>query len=318
MDSLKRTRPTSANYCDHFVLPLPQGHRFPMQKYSRLRAACLPLVEAGLLQLQVPPPATDHDLLRVHTPAYVEAVVSGTLERRHQNRIGFPWSRQMVERSRRSVGGTIAAARSAMADGVGINLAGGTHHAFADRGRGFCIFNDVAVAIRALQADGILGSALILDLDVHHGDGSATIFSDDPSVFTCSLFGARNYPALKPAGDLDMPLADGCTDAEYLAALAQALGTIDSAFDTDIVFYIAGADPFEHDRLGRLGLSRAGLDSRDQRVFDWCAIRGLPVAVCMGGGYAENIGDIVSIHRNTVSRAARSAGPIRQSISARF
>ena len=301
-------RTISAYYCDHFVLPLPAGHRFPMEKYSRLRAACAPLVKAGKLNLVVPEAVTDADLLRVHAPEYVDAVISGTLDQRHQNRIGFPWSPQMVARSRRSVGGTLAAARSALTDRVGFNLAGGTHHAFADRGRGFCIFNDIAVAIRVLQAEGQIHSALVLDLDVHHGDGTAAIFKQDASVFTCSLFGERNYPAIKPSGDLDVALPDDCQDGEYLQALDGALAEIAGNCCPDLVFYLAGADPYRGDRLGRLGLSFAGLAQRDQRVFSWCQSRDLPVAVVMGGGYADDIDEIVRIHRTTIETGVTQAG----------
>ena len=293
-----------AFYCDHFVLPLPPEHRFPMAKYRRLREA---VARAELAELQVPQPATDDQLLRVHDPAYVAAVAAGQLEAAAIRRIGFPWSPQLVERSRRSVGGTIAAARAALEDGTAVNLAGGTHHAFANRGEGFCVFNDAAVAIRDLQADGSIARALIVDCDVHQGNGTSAIFADDPSVFTFSMHGRRNFPFRKERSDLDLELEDATGDEPYLALLDEALERILAQFSPDLVLYLAGADPYLGDRLGRLALTVGGLAARDARVIDGARDLGLPVAVVMGGGYAPAVDEIVAIHLETVRRAARSA-----------
>ena len=293
-----------AYYCDHFVLPLPEGHRFPMSKYSRLR---LRLLDEGVLRsddLREPDAATDDQLQLVHTREYVGRVAAGELTAAEQRRIGFPWSPQMVERSRRSVGGTIAACVQALADGVAVNLAGGTHHAFADRGAGFCVFNDAAVAARVAQQDHGVRRVAIIDCDVHQGDGTAHVFRDDPDVFTVSLHGARNYPFEKPPGDLDVALEDGCGDADYLDALASALEATHEACDARLVIYLAGADPYEGDRFGRLGLTRDGLEARDRLVLEDCRRRGIPVAVVMAGGYAHDIDDIVAIHTATVRAAA--------------
>jgi acetoin utilization deacetylase AcuC-like enzyme len=294
-------------YCDHFVLPLPEGHRFPMEKYSRLRRR---VEGAGLVPphgLRVPAPAADVELLRVHDPGYVQRVVDGTLSAVEVRRIGFPWSPQLVERSRRSVGGTLGAARTALEGGVGVNLAGGTHHAFADRGEGFCVFNDVAVAVRAMQAEGRIRRAAVVDLDVHQGNGTAALFRGDDQVFTLSVHGARNYPFHKESGDLDLELEDGTGDAEYLDAVER--GTrVALASGPDLVLYVAGADPFEGDRLGRLAVTMAGLSERDRIVLDGCRRAGVPVAVVMAGGYARNVDDTVEVHFRTVERAVAPAG----------
>lgn len=270
-----------------------------MAKYALLRqrvAAELPGCE-----LRMPEAATDGDLLRVHTARYLEAVKGG-LDAAAARRIGFPWSLAMVERSRRSVGGTMGAARAALGAGVAVNLAGGTHHAFADAGEGFCVFNDTAVAARAMQAEGRARRLAVLDLDVHQGNGTAAIFRGDDGVFTASVHGERNYPFRKETSDLDLPLADGATDEAYLAAVDTALrATLASA--PDLVFYLSGADPFEGDRLGRLAVTRAGLVERDRRVLEGCARVGIPVAVVMGGGYAAAVEDTVAIHFETIRAA---------------
>ena len=291
-------------YSDTFVLPLPDGHRFPMAKYSRLRER---LTSEGIVQsanLYEAPLATWEDLRTVHTEEYVDAVASGTIPHDMQRRIGFPWSPQMVERARRSVGATIAAARSALADGCAANLAGGTHHAFADRGEGYCVFNDVAVATRVLQRDGVAQRVAIVDCDVHQGNGTAAIFRGDASVFTLSLHGAKNYPFRKEQSDLDVELEDGTDDDTYLAALAPALETALTRARPDVVFYLAGADPYEGDRLGRLKLTIEGLLRRDELVLEACRARRLPVVITMGGGYAHDVEDIVQIHSNTIRVAA--------------
>lgn len=294
-----------AFYSDHFVLPLPDGHKFPMAKYSRLRERLLAESIVALDDLHEAPLATIEDLQLVHAPEYVEAVVTGTVPHEIQRRIGFPWSPQMVERSRRSVGATIAAAHAALDDGVAANLAGGTHHAFADRGEGFCVFNDVAVAARVLQQHQLARRIAIVDLDVHQGNGTAAIFAGDPSVFTFSMHGDKNFPFRKEASDLDVPLADGTGDAEYLSLLQSHLHDVLNRHQPDFVFYLAGADPFEGDRLGRIKMTIDGLERRDEMVLEACTRARLPVAISMSGGYANDIDAIVTIHANTI-RVARS------------
>ena len=294
-----------AFYCDHFVLPLPDGHRFPMAKYARLRAR---LVNDGIIaagDLLVPPAATRDELCLVHHPAYVDAIFEGTLPHDAIRRIGFPWSPEMVERARRSVGATIAASRHALEEGTSANLAGGTHHAFADRGAGYCVFNDIAVAARVAQREGRIARALVIDCDVHQGDGTAAIFRDDPTVFTLSIHGERNYPFRKEVSDLDLTLPDGAGDQAFLALLDLHLDAVLDRQRPDLVFYLAGADPFHGDRLGRLSLSFEGLAARDALVLGRCRGRGIAVAVSMGGGYAHDVDDIVRIHAQTVREAGR-------------
>ncbi len=297
-----------ACYCHHFVLPLPDGHPFPMAKYARLHARILDRAAALGVVLVEPAPADPDDLHRVHDSGYVQRVMDGSLAPGELRRIGFPWSPAMAERARRSVGGTIAALRQALAgDGVGVNLAGGTHHAGVDRGGGYCVFNDAAVAARHVQAHGLARRLLVIDLDVHHGDGTAAIFRDDPSVYTFSMHGARNYPAVKPPGDLDLALPDGMGDAAYLDLLAAALPRAIAASGADAAIYLAGADPFAGDRLGYLALSKPGLRQRDRLVLRRCREAGMPVAVAMAGGYADEVEDIVDIHEATVIEAAAAA-----------
>ena len=286
-----------AFYSDQFVLPLPAGHRFPMAKYAMLRDAVAHHLPA--VQLLQAPRASDTELMRVHTPAYVEAIANGTVAAAVMREIGFPWSEAMAERARRSVGATVAAARSALRSGIGASLAGGTHHAYADKGGGFCVFNDVAVAARVLQAqrarEGRSLQVAVIDLDVHQGNGTARIFQGDNSVFTLSLHGEKNFPFRKEAGDIDVGLPDGCGDADYLAALDLALRHLDERCSPDLVFFLAGADPFEGDRLGRLKLTPSGMQARDQRVFDWCFARQIPVVLLMAGGYGLRIEETVAL-----------------------
>lgn len=253
--------------------------------------------------LEVPPAATDAELLTVRTHDYVAAVRDGTLGPVAERRIGFPWSPGMVERSRRSVGGTLAAGRAALAHGVGVNLAGGTHHASADRGEGYCVFNDAAVAVRTLQREGVVRRALIVDTDVHQGNGTAALFRGDDSVFTLDLFGERNYPFEKEPCDLGVPLRDGTGDEEYGTRLEEALRAALARSGPDLAIYVSGADPYEGDRLGRLALTKAGLARRDGIVFDALRRAGVPVAVTMAGGYAADIRDTVEIHAETVRLA---------------
>jgi acetoin utilization deacetylase AcuC-like enzyme len=312
-----------AFHSDHFTLSLPEGHSFPMPKYRLLREA----VARELPELRIceAPPAGDGELALVHTPLYINAVAEGLLSRAQQREIGLPWSQRMAERARRSVGATIAAARGAIAEGVAANLAGGTHHAYPDRGSGYCVFNDVAVAARLMQAESHrlqrrLLRVLVIDLDVHQGNGTAAIFKDDPTVFTLSLHGAKNFPARKEAGDLDVEFDDGCGDAEYLASLDGALDEVWRRHlhePPGLAFFLAGADPHEDDRLGRLKLSFDGLAERDRRVFEALRRRRIPVAVSMAGGYGRCIDSTVAIHRRTLQEAARSwwawrqAGPMQ-------
>ena len=287
-------------YTDHFVLPLPEGHRFPMQKYALLREAVQSYVPHAL---EAAPAAHDDQLLLVHDAAYIERMSAGTLSAAEIRQIGFPWSPQMAERARRSAGATIAAATASLTERCAINLAGGTHHAFADHGEGFCCFNDAAIAARVVQRDHGVGRVLICDLDVHQGNGTASIFRDDATVFTFSMHGARNYPVKKVASDRDVELHDGCDDATYLAALHHHLAQIITEFQPQLMIYLAGADPFEGDRLGRLKLTKSGLVERDRFVLATARDNAFPVAITMAGGYAHDVADIVDIHFNTVATA---------------
>ena len=292
-------------YADHFVLPLPPGHRFPMEKYQRLR---MRLAASGKFvddDFRVPRAADDATLALAHCPDYVARVARGALSAQEVRRIGFPWSAQMVERSRRSAGATLEACRAALADGIAANLAGGTHHAFRDRGEGFCVFNDAAVAARAMLFEQRVARVAIIDCDVHQGNGTAAILAGDDDIYTLSIHGAKNFPFHKETSDLDIELADGTGDRDYLAALKAALDRVFARFDAELVIYLAGADPFEDDRLGRLKLSKPGLAARDALVLNACKGRGIPLALAMAGGYARNIDDTVDIHAATIL-AARS------------
>jgi acetoin utilization deacetylase AcuC-like enzyme len=291
-------------FTDRFVLPLPEGHRFPMRKYELLRKR----VEAAELgELRVPDAATNEELSRAHDPGYVERVVQGRLEPLEAKRIGFPWSPQLVERSRRSVGATIGACRAALTDGVSVNIAGGTHHAGPDWGSGYCVFNDSSVAARAMQAEGRVERVLVIDCDVHQGNGTAAIHAGDDTVFTFSIHGERNFPFRKCDGDLDLALPDGAGDEEYLDLLESALHRAIPQSRADLVIYVTGADPFHDDTLGRMALTKQGLRARDEMVFAQVRDAGLPVAVSMGGGYAREIDDTVEIHFETVRLAAELA-----------
>ena len=250
------------------------------------------------------PAANDTQLLLAHDPVYVQKVVTGTLDAKEQREIGFPWTLGMVERSRRSVGATIAACQSAMRDGIAVNLAGGTHHAYRDKGSGFCVFNDAAVAARVMQRQAIASLPIaIVDLDVHQGNGTAAIFKNDSSVFTLSLHGDKNFPFRKEPSDLDVPLADGVSDAVYLQALVKALEQMDRMFRPQLIIYLAGADPHEGDRLGRLKLTDAGMLARDRAVFDYAKHLHVPIAISMAGGYGTKIETTVAVHRQTVLEA---------------
>ena len=292
-------------YTDHFVLPLPPGHRFPMSKYQLLRNEVASYRDVELLEA---PLATIDELLLVHDAEYINKVIQGQLTPSEQREIGFPWSELMVIRSRRSAGATIAATMSAWRNGVAVNLAGGTHHSYADKGSGFCVFNDAAIAAKKIQERMMAHlqrhlRVAIIDLDVHQGNGTASIMKDDPSVFTFSMHGEKNFPFCKEDSDLDIALRDGCEDEEYLEALIKALATVDTDFSPELVIFLAGADPFQGDRLGRLKLSIEGLRRRDEMVLQWCFERKVPVAIAMAGGYGKTIEDTVAIHAQTIRTA---------------
>ncbi|MDX2078670.1 MAG: histone deacetylase [bacterium] len=293
-----------AFYVTDFVLPLPPDHRFPMSKYSGLYQR---VKETGIAELIVPPSATDEQILRCHTADYLHRLVQGQLTPAEIRRIGFPWSDMMVERCRRSSGATIVAGYAALTDGVAVNLAGGTHHACTDHGEGFCVFNDAAIAARELQACAGIKRVLIVDCDVHQGNGTAQITHNDPTIFTFSIHGEKNFPHRKFAGNLDIGLDDGTTDDDYLAYLEEGLHRAIFLSDPDFAIYISGADPFVGDKLGKLNLTKEGLANRDRLVMKMLREANLPVAVAMGGGYAPNIADIVDIHYQTVLIASQFA-----------
>jgi acetoin utilization deacetylase AcuC-like enzyme len=333
-----------AYYADQFVLPLPEGHRFPMGKYRLLRDWLEQhLTEVALVEA---PAATAGQLALCHTPAYVAGIATGNIEPARMREIGFPWSLAMAERARRSVGASIAAARASLGlnlstaaqakpegatlqakpegiapqakpEGLAANLAGGTHHSYADKGGGFCVFNDFAVTARLMQAEWARAhpqrhhtaplKVAIIDLDVHQGNGTASIFAGDTSVFTLSMHGEKNFPFRKEASNLDINLPDGCQDDAYLQALEQALGELEAKFQPGLVLYLAGADPHEGDRLGRLKLSYDGLEARDRRVMDWCWQRRIPMAFAMGGGYGTDIGTTLRVQQGTYRVAVEYA-----------
>ena len=292
-------------YADHFVLPLPPGPRFPMAKYARLRERLAASGEFRPDDFRVPAAARDGDILRAHCPRYLERVATGALSPGEVRAIGFPWSEAMVERSRRSAGATVAAARDALVQGWSANLAGGTHHAFRDRGEGFCVFNDAAIAARAMQAEAGIARVTVIDCDVHQGNGTASILRGDDSAFTFSIHGARNFPFEKEESDLDIELPDGTGDAEYLRQLERGLEEALARSRPQLAIYLAGADPHEGDRLGRLRLSKAGLARRDETVLGELRRRGVPVAIAMAGGYGRDLEDTVDIHATTVLTARR-------------
>ena len=282
-----------------FAVPLPPGHRFPMAKYAMIAEG---VVARGIVpreRLAEPSRARRDALTRVHDAGYVDAVLENGLTEAEQRRLGFPWRPELVERSLRTAQGTIEATRDALDCGIGLNLAGGTHHAFPGHGEGFCVFNDVAIAIRALQSEGRIRRAVVVDLDVHQGNGTARIFADDPGVFTFSMHGAGNYPFRKERSRLDLELPDRTGDEAYLELLIRHLDGVLEEARADLAVFIAGADPYRFDRLGRLSLSITGLEQRDVAVLAACRRRGLPVAVVLGGGYAADLEDVVTIHANT-------------------
>jgi acetoin utilization deacetylase AcuC-like enzyme len=290
-----------------YTFPLPNGHRFPIAKYALLRQRVIDEEIVPAEHVHDPSAAPREDLLLVHTPDYVDRFTTGALTRDEERRLGFPWSAALVERSYRAAGGTLEAAIRALDDGIAMNLAGGTHHAFPSHGEGFCVFNDVAVAVRALQRDGRIARAAIVDLDVHQGNGTNEVFAGDDRVFTFSMHGRRNYPFHKIPGSLDVELDDHTGDDEYLVLLADALPRVLHQARPDLVVYVAGADPYVGDRLGRLALTFGGLARRDTFVLNQCREVGLPVVVTIAGGYAEPITDTVAIHATTARIAASFA-----------
>ena len=290
-----------AFYTDHFVLPLPSGHRFPMEKYSKLRNLVNDLAGVELLEA---PAASDTQILYAHDPQYLINIIGGHLNTNEQREIGFPWSEKMVERSRRSAGATVAACKTSLTEGVSVNLAGGTHHAYRDMGSGFCVFNDSAIAARALQKE--MNPKLkiaIIDLDVHQGNGTASILQNDSSIFTLSIHGENNFPFKKEVSDLDYGLPDECDDQVYLQALTHCLDELDSRFKPDSLIFLAGADPHVDDRLGRLNISSEGMRLRDETVLAYALDRNLPIALSMAGGYGKEIASTVNIHFQTIKTA---------------
>ena len=272
-----------------------------MEKYSRLRDLVGTLSQIELVEA---PSATDTQILYAHDPNYLIKIIAGELNPKEQREIGFPWSEKMVERSRRSAGATVAAAKTALNEGIAANLAGGTHHAYRDMGSGFCVFNDSAIAARSLQKE--VNAKLkiaVIDLDVHQGNGTASILRHDPSIFTLSLHGENNFPFKKEESDLDIGLMDGCNDELYLKQLHQGLEELESRFAADFVIYLAGADPHEGDRLGRLKISKEGMRLRDEAVFEFALNKKLPLAFSMAGGYGKEIESTVDIHFQTIKTA---------------
>ncbi len=294
-----------ALYSDRYVIELPPKHTFPIQKYRLVRERLLAEQTLGPEELLEPTLADPKDICRVHTRAYWDSVQFGSLSEAAVRRLGLPWSEALVQRSRASVQATLTAARIAIREGIGINLAGGTHHAFPDRGEGYCVLNDIAVAVRTLQHDRWMQRMAVIDCDVHQGNGTAAIFADEPDVFTFSIHGANNYPLHKVPGTLDIDLRDGIGDDEYLTALEPAVSRILTEFQPGLIFFLAGADAHEGDRMGRLRLTHDGLRRRDELVLRACCDAGVPVAITLGGGYGQNVDDTVEAHCNTV-RTART------------
>jgi acetoin utilization deacetylase AcuC-like enzyme len=286
-------------YTPRYYADIGNGHVFPIRKFELVRDRLLSEGTLDATELVEPTPATIEDVLLVHTEDYVSRLCNGTLTSKEMRRLGLPWSESLVQRSFYATGGTLAATNVALAEGYSSNLAGGTHHSFADRGEGFCVLNDVAIAIRSLRTRKRFRRAAIVDCDVHQGNGTATIFAGDEETFTFSIHGANNYPLFKAKSTLDVELPDGTSDEEYLDKLAACLPNV-FAHDPEIVFYLAGADPFAGDKLGRLALSIAGLRERDAHVLRECYEREVPIVTVMSGGYGKDINDTIEIHCNTI------------------
>lgn len=293
-------------YCDHVGFPLPDGHLFPAQKYALLREAVIRTKLVDVQDLLVPQPATDEQILRAHEADYLQKLREGRLTPKEVRRIGLPWSPQLLKRARCSVGGTIEACYTALGERIAVNLGGGTHHAFRDHGQGYCLLNDVVIAARAMQAEGRARRVLVLDCDVHQGNGTAALTASDPTIFTFSIHSHSNFPLRKVSSDLDIALEDGTDDTQYLAALREGLERSLALAEADLAIYLAGADPHRRDRLGHLALTKAGLAERDRFVFDSLCQAGLPVAAVLAGGYGHRVQDTVDIHLNTVCNAVQA------------
>lgn len=291
-------------YSPYYYADIGEGHVFPIRKFELVRDQ---LLKEGTLrtdEIVEPEPAKIEDLLLVHTEDYITRLVEGTLTAKEVRKLGLPWSESLVRRSFHAISGTINAARYALESGIASNLAGGTHHAYPDRGEGFCVLNDVAVAIRVLQREKLAERFLIVDCDVHQGNGTAFIFQDSPEVFTFSMHGAKNYPLFKESSTLDIELADGTADTEFLETLSEALPRI-FMHNPDVIFYLGGADPYEKDKLGRLKLTQTGLMRRDEIVLQFARDHHTPIVTTMSGGYALDINDTVEIHANTIRAVKR-------------
>jgi acetoin utilization deacetylase AcuC-like enzyme len=290
-------------YTDTFPIPLPEKHRFPKNKYFLLRKRILEELGDQPVDLRIPESASDEDIIRAHDPAYLKRLQNGELTAKEIRRVGLPWSPQIVRRARYSAGATIAACRAALSEGIAVNLGGGTHHAFSDHGQGYCWLNDSAIASRAMQTEGLARKILVIDCDVHQGNGTAAIVKNDLTIFTFSIHGKNNFPYHKETSSLDIELADGTDDAGYLKALEKGLAASMQNFKADLVIYLAGADPYKDDRFGRLALTKEGLAQRDHLVLQNIYKAGLPAAVTMAGGYARNVQDTVDLHFQTVLSA---------------
>jgi len=286
-------------YSPYYYADIGENHVFPIKKFELVRDTLLAEGTLRKEEIGEPQPAAVEDVLLVHAEDYVTRLINGELTAKEIRRLGLPWSKSLVRRSFLACSGTISAARHALANNVSSNLAGGTHHAFPDRGEGFCVLNDVAVAIRILQKENLAEKFLIIDCDVHQGNGTAFIFQNEPKVFTFSMHGAKNYPLHKEQSTLDLELPDGTGDAEFLETLHEALPRI-FLHNPDLVFYLGGADPFEKDKLGRLKLTKEGLRRRDEMVLEFARERETPIVTTMSGGYALDINDTVEIHSNTI------------------
>lgn len=291
-------------YSPYYYADIGEGHVFPIKKFELVRDRLLAEGTLRVDEIVGPEPAAVEDLLLVHTEDYITRLIAGELTAKEIRKLGLPWSESLVRRSLHAISGSITAARCSLVDGVSSNLAGGTHHAYPDRGEGFCVLNDVAVAIRVLQRDGLAQRFLIIDCDVHQGNGTAFIFRDSPEVFTFSMHGKKNYPLFKETSTLDIELDDKTSDEEFLQTLSEALPRV-ITHDPDLIFYLAGADPYENDKLGRLSLSMDGLRRRDEMVLAFARSYGVPIVTTLSGGYAEDISDTVEIHCNTI-RAVKS------------
>jgi acetoin utilization deacetylase AcuC-like enzyme len=290
-------------YTDTFPIPLPENHNFPKDKYRLLRMRILEELADQPIDLRIPEPASNEDIIRAHDPEYLSRLLNGELPVKEVRRVGLPWSPEIVRRAQYSAGATIEACRAALNEGIAVNLGGGTHHAFSDHGQGYCWLNDSVIAARAIQAEGLVKNILIIDCDVHQGNGTAAIVKNDPTIFTFSIHGKNNFPYHKETSDLDVEMADGTDDAAYLNALENGLAASMQNFKADLGIYLAGADPYLDDRFGRLSLTKKGLAERDRIVFRSCLESGLPTAVTMAGGYARNVQDTVDIHLQTVISA---------------